>query len=354
MSGRMPELHPLRFGGGLSANELLGKLASASAASNSPKLWSAVSKYPSISNSVLNLPIEKTMAQSEIDAVRALLASKPRPVGWAARRKRLDEVGSVWPVADDVELTAVDINGVAGEYSIVPGSDPSRLLMFFHGGGYCSGSIQSHRRLVTEAGRAARMRTFAVGYRLAPEHPFPAAYEDALTAWQFLRDHDIPAANIAIGGDSAGAGLTIALMGRLRDADQELPACAWLMSPWTDLTMSGSTLASKAAADPLIHKEYLSELADAYLPAGMDRKDSRVSPLYAELEKFPPVLIQVGSDETLLDDATRFAGKAGAADVAVTLEIWPRMIHAWTLWNAHLEAGRRALMNAGAFIRTHM
>src|SRR6266568_4514814 len=140
------------------------------------------------------------MAQSEIDAVRALLTSKPRPVGWAERRKRLDEVGSVWPVADDVQLTAVDINGAPGEYSMVPGSDPSRVLMFFHGGGYCSGSIQSHRRLVTEAGRAARMRTLAVGYRLAPEYPFPAAYDDALTAWRFLRNQGIAAPHIALGG----------------------------------------------------------------------------------------------------------------------------------------------------------
>ena len=157
------------------------------------------------------------MAQSEIDAVRALLSSKPRPVGWPARRKRLDEVGAVWPVADDVEFTAVDVNGMPGEYSVVPGSDPSRVLMFFHGGGYCSGSIQSHRRLVTEAGRAARMRTLAVAYRLAPEHPFPAAYDDALTAWRFLRNQGIAAADIAIGGDSAGAGLTLGLIGRLRD-----------------------------------------------------------------------------------------------------------------------------------------
>jgi acetyl esterase/lipase len=149
------------------------------------------------------------MAQSEIDAVRALLSSKPRPVGWPERRKRLDEVGAVWPVADDVELTAVDVNGMRGEYSRVPGSDPSRVLMFFHGGGYCSGSIQSHRRLVTEAGRAARMRTLAVGYRLAPEHPFPAAYQDALSAWRFLRNEGIAAAHITIGSDSAGAGLLL-------------------------------------------------------------------------------------------------------------------------------------------------
>jgi len=291
------------------------------------------------------------MAQSEIEAVRALLGSKPRPVDWPERRKRLDEVGSVWSVADDIKLAAVNVNGLPGEWSIVPGSDPSRVLMFFHGGGYCSGSILSHRRLVTEAGRAAGARTLAIGYRLGPEHPFPAAYDDALTAWRFLRDENISAAHIAIGGDSAGAGLTVALITRLRDAHEELPSCAWLISPWTDLTMSGSTLLSKEAVDPLIHKHYLNELADGYLPAGIDRKDPRVSPLFADLKGFPPTLIQVGSAETLLDDAARFAAVAGAADVRVTLEIWPQMIHAWPLWNAHLEPGRRALASAGTFIR---
>ncbi len=294
------------------------------------------------------------MAQSEIEAIRTLLNSKPRPVEWRERRKRLDEVGSVWPVADDVKITSVDVDGVPGEWSIVPSSDPSRVVMFFHGGGYCSGSIVSHRRLVTEAGRAAGARTLAIAYRLAPEHPFPAAYDDVLTAWRFLRDRNIPAAHIAIGGDSAGAGLALALIGRLREAQEELPGCAWLISPWTDLTMSGTTLSSKEAVDPLIHKQYLIELADAYLPAGMDRKDPRVSPLYADLKGFPPVLIQVGSAETLLDDATRFAAVAGAADVRVTLEIWPQMIHAWPLWNARLEPGRRALASAGAFIRQHL
>ena len=294
------------------------------------------------------------MPQIEIDVVRALLSSKPRPIGWPARRKRLDDVGAVWPVAQDVGVTAVDVNGVPGEYSIVPGSDRSRVLMFLHGGGYCSGSIKSHRRLVTEAGRAAKMRTLAVGYRLAPEHPFPAAYDDALTAWRFLRDQGIAAAQIAIGGDSAGAGLTLALIARLLDACEEVPACAWLISPWADLTMSGSTLVSKAEVDPLIHKEYLNELAAAYLAAGTDRNDPRVSPLFADFRNFPPMLIQIGSDETLLDDATRLAAQAGAADVAVTLEIWPHMIHAWPLWNAHLEDGRRALASAGSFIRAHL
>ena len=287
------------------------------------------------------------MGQSEIDAVRALLTAKPRPVGWAERRARLDEVGSVWPVAGDVTFEAADLDGVPGEFSIVPGSDASRVLMFFHGGGYCSGSILSHRRLVTEAGRAAGARTLAVGYRLAPEHPFPAAIDDALGAWRYLRSQGIAAAQIAVGGDSAGGGLTLALITSLRDAKQELPGCAWLVSPWTDLTMSGETLATKDAVDPIIHKPYLGELADAYLPAGMDRKDPRVSALYADLRGFPPVLIQVGSSETLLSDSTRFAAAAGAAEVPVTLEIWPHMIHAWPMWNAHLEPGRHALAQRG-------
>jgi epsilon-lactone hydrolase len=291
---------------------------------------------------------------TEINTIRTLLTSKPRPEGWTERRARLDEVGSVWPPAADVKFTAVDIGGVGGEWSIVPGSDEVRVLIYFHGGGYCSGSIRSHRRMVSEAGRAAGIRTLAVGYRLAPEHPFPAAFDDALTAWRFVRRQGIAAAHVAVGGDSAGGGLTAALINRLREAGEEQPACAWLVSPWTDLTMSGATLSSKDAVDPLIHKPYLEELAGAYLPAAIDRKDPRVSPLYADLRGFPPTLIQIGSDETLLDDSVRFAAAAGTADVAVTLEIWPHMIHAWHLWNAHLEDGRRALASAGAFMRAHL
>jgi acetyl esterase/lipase len=287
---------------------------------------------------------------SEIDAIRALLTSQPRPVGWAERRARIDEVGSVWPVAGDIRLEAVDLGGVPGEFSLAPGSDAARVLMFFHGGGYCSGSIVSHRRMVTEAGRAARMRTLAVAYRLAPEHPFPAAHEDALTAWQYLRAQGFAADHIAVGGDSAGGNLTICLINRLRAAGDAQPACAWLASPWTDLTASGASYITKDAVDPLIHKGYIEELAGAYAGAA-DRRDPLISPLFADLTGFPPVLIQVGSAETLLDDSVRFAREAGAADVAVTLEIWPHMIHAWPMWNAKLADGRKALAQAGEFMR---
>ena len=294
------------------------------------------------------------MAQSEIDAIRALLSSKPRPVGWTERRERLDEVGSTWPPADDVSCEAVDCDGVPGEWSLAPGSERSRVLLYFHGGNYCSGSIISHRRLVTEAGRAARMRTLAIDYRRAPEHPFPAAHEDAMAAWRFLRRQDVAANHVAVGGDSAGGNLALALIQHLRATGEPLPGCVWLISPWTDLTMSGATLASKDAIDPLIHKAYLEELAAAYVPPAIDRKNPLISPLFADLSSFPPVLIQVGSAETLLDDAVRIAAAAGAADVPVTLEIWPQMIHAWPVWNAGLTDGRRALASAGQFIRVRI
>ena len=294
------------------------------------------------------------MEQTGIATIRALLASKPRPVGWAARRQRLDDIGSVWPVAADVTLAPVDVNGIAGEWSTVPGSDSSRVLLFLHGGGYCSGSIISHRRMVSEAGRAAGVRTLAVAYRLAPENPFPAAFEDALSAWHFLRAHGIAAEHIAIAGDSAGGGLSLVVALKLRDVKEQLPACLWLVSPWTDLTMSGSTLVTKDAVDPLIHKGYLCELADAYLGRAADRKDPSVSPLFADLTGMPPMLIQVGSAETLLDDSLRLAAAAGQTDVRVSLEIWPHMIHAWQLWNARLQPGREALGSAGNFMREHL
>lgn len=294
------------------------------------------------------------MAQTEIDAVRALLSGKPRPVGWEERRRRIEEVGAVWPVADDVKLEPADLDGVPGEWSIVPGADASRVLIYFHGGGYCSGSIVSHRRLATEAGRAGGLRALAPAYRLAPEHPFPAARDDALAVWRRLLREGYAAKQIAVGGDSAGANLTLALVGELKRAGEDLPGALWLLSPWVDLAMSGATLTSKSAVDPLIQKGYLEELAQAFAPPDMDRKDPRLSPLYADLKELPPTLVQIGSAETLLDDAVRFASAAGAADVSTTLEIWPHMIHAWPLWNAHLEPGRRALAHAGAFLRKHL
>ncbi len=291
------------------------------------------------------------MAEGEIESIRAILSSKPRPIGWEQRRQRLDEVGSIWPVANDIKLRTVDCGDVAGEWSLSPGADATRVLLYFHGGGYCSGSIASHRRLVTEAGRAAGISTLAISYRLAPEHPFPAAHDDAMIGWRYLRQQGIDARNIVVGGDSAGGNLTIALINALREVNEDLPACAWLVSPWTDLTMSGKTLESKDHIDPILHRGYLVELADAYAPTSLDRRNPLLSPLFSVLAGFPPMLIQVGSAETLLSDSTRFAEAAAEANVATTLEVWPEMIHAWPLWNAGLTDGRLALTSAGQFMK---
>lgn len=290
------------------------------------------------------------MADAEIDAVRAMLAARPRPADLPERRRRLDGLGAPYPVPADVRVEPVDAGGVPAEWTAAPGADPARVLLFLHGGGYISGSIRSHRHMVAQAGREAGARTLALGYRLAPEHPFPAALEDAVAGYRWLLSEGYAPARIAMAGESAGGGLAVAALASLRDAGAPLPACAWLSSPWVDLEMSGASMAAKAAADPLIQKGYLTELASMYL-SGADPRTPMASPLHADLRGLPPLLIQVGSAETLLDDAVRLAGRAGTADVRVTLQVWPDMIHAWHLFFPQVEAGRRSLAEAGAFIR---
>jgi len=292
-------------------------------------------------------------AESEVDVgiegVRALLKSLPRPTNWVERRERIDTVASAYGVAEDIRFEPVSIGSCDAEWSLAPRSDMSRVLLYFHGGGYCSGSIRSHRGMVAEAGRAARARTLALAYRLAPEHPFPAALDDAVVAYEFLLGEGYAADKIAIGGDSAGGGLTLATMIRLRERGRPLPACAWLVSPWVNLDMTGASIDSKDADDPLIHRGYLQELASAYR-SGADAKNPLISPVHADLRDLPPMLVQVGSAETLLDDAVAITERLGEADRRVTLEIWPRMIHAWHLWSPRVAEGRGALASAGRFI----
>ena len=286
----------------------------------------------------------------EIDALKAIFAAKPRPITWSERRDRMDEICAIDPPAPGIAFTPITIDGIAAEWSLASESDASRVLLYFHGGGYCAGSIVSHRSLVGNIGQDAGLRTLAIEYRLAPEHPYPAALQDALAAWRFLRAEGYAAKSIAIGGDSAGANLTLALIVALRDMGEDLPAAAWLVSPWVNLRMAGATLDSKAGTDPLISRDYLAGLATAFL-AGHDPADPAVSPLYADLARLPPVLIQVGSSETLLDDAVRLAGALGAAEVRATLEVWPLMVHAWMLWSARLAEGKAASKRAGAWLR---
>jgi len=291
------------------------------------------------------------MADPEIDVIREILASHPRPATLAERRQRLDALGARYSLPDDVRVERVDANGVAAEWTTTPAADPSRVIVYFHGGGYISGSLDSHRHVIAQAGREAQARTLSLGYRLAPEHPFPAALDDALAGYRFLLSSGFRAQRIIVAGESAGGGLAIAMQVSARDIGLELPAGTWCSSPWVDLTLSGGSLITKAAVDPIVSKPYLEELATAYLH-GADARLPLVSPIYADLSGLSPVLIQVGSCETLLDDSIRLAAVAGGAGVRVTLEVWPDMIHAFPLFYQQVAAGRRALTNVGAFIRS--
>ena len=290
------------------------------------------------------------MSNREVDAIREMLRSRPRPAGLAERRERLDGLGAAFALPQDVRTESVQAGGVPAEWTATPGAEPGRVILFLHGGGYVSGSIKSHRHMIAEAGRQAKARTLALEYRLAPEHPFPAALDDALAGYRFLLSSGFDPAAVVLAGESAGGGLAVATLVSLRDAGDKLPARAWCSSPGVDLTMSGSTMTSKASVDPLIQREYLTELADAYLH-GANPRDPLVSPIHADLHGLPPMLIQVGSAETLLSDSVALAARAGEADVRVTLQVWPDMIHAWHLFHPQLQAGREALQEVGRFAR---
>lgn len=293
------------------------------------------------------------MSETEIGTLRAMLLSRPRPAGLAERRQRLDALGQAYALAPDVSVTPVDANGVPAEWTSTPTADVSRVILFLHGGGYVSGSIASHRHLVAEAGRAAGARTLALDYRRAPEHPFPAAVDDAMAGYRFLLSTGVAPSRICIAGDSAGGGMTLASLVTIRDAGLTLPGCAWCISPWVDLECIGASMASKSAADPMIQRDYLREIGGMYLN-GADPRSPLAAPLHAEFAGLPPMLIQVGTAETLLDDAVRLAGRAAEADVRVTLETWPGMIHVWHLFHPQLAEGRRAIAAAGRFIRAAM
>ena len=292
------------------------------------------------------------MPDAEIDAIRRILEANPRPAGLHERRQRLDALGEQYPLPTDVRVETADADGVAAEWTAAPGAESERVILYLHGGGYTAGSLKSHRHMVAQAGREAKARTMALEYRLAPEHPFPAAVEDAVAGYRFLLSRGFSPNRIAVAGDSAGGGLTVALLVSLRDAGLPLPACAWCISPWVDLEGTGASMTAKATVDPMVQQGYLIELAEAYLD-GVNPRTPLAAPLYADLKGLPPMLIQVGSAETLLDDAVRLAGAAGSADVRVRLEVWPDMIHVWQLFYQQVAAGRRALAEAGAFIRSN-
>jgi monoterpene epsilon-lactone hydrolase len=269
------------------------------------------------------------------------------------RRAAFAPAGRLHPVPDDVMVTEVTAGGVSAHWLAAPGADTGRVLMFLHGGGFQMGSLRSDGELAARLGRAAGMRVLFPEYRLAPEDPFPAAIDDALTAWHWLRtSQDLPAASMAVAGDSAGGGLAAALLVAVRDAGQPLPAAAVLMSPTVDLTSSGASMTERADQDPFSTPALLRQLASDYL-AGADPETPLASPLFASLSGLPPLLIQAGTADLLLSDAERLAAAARRAGVDVTLHIGEGLPHVYPIMLGTPEAAQ-AIEQTGNFLRTRV
>jgi len=252
--------------------------------------------------------------------------------------------------APDAKCEKVDAGGVPAEWVAAPGFDGQRAVLYLHGGGYAIGSINTHRRLAYDISAACGARVLVIDYRLAPEHPFPAAVDDATKAWRWLLQQGFGANRLAIAGDSAGGGLTIATLVTLRDQKLALPACAVAISPWVDLEGIGNSMAARAAQDPMVQKVGLQWMADMYLK-GQNPRSPLAAPLHADLKGLPPVLVQVGTAETLLDDATRIAEKLHSAGVDVRLAIWPNMLHVFPFFAPILSEGRDGCIEIGNYIR---
>ena len=247
----------------------------------------------------------------------------------------------------------VNAGGVMAERVTTPAVHGNSHVLYLHGGGYVGGSPAYYRHLTWRIAAAARGLLFAIDYRLAPEHPFPAALEDAVTAYRWLLADGADPRQIAIIGDSAGGGLAFAMMLKVRDEGGPLPSVAVALSPWTDLALTGPSLRVNAEADPMLNVDDARLFADQYL-AGADPHNPYASPLYGDLVGLPPTLIQVGSDEILLDDAVRMTERLRAAGCRVELEIWPRMPHVWQLFAPVLPEARQAVARIGAFVQQRL
>jgi monoterpene epsilon-lactone hydrolase len=252
-----------------------------------------------------------------------------------------------------VERQPVRAGDTPAEWLIPSNPAPDRAVLYLHGGGYVLGSCATGRNLAAGIADACAARVLSLDYRLAPEHPFPAALEDALGAYRWLLSQGFAPQALALAGDSAGGGLCVALLVALRDAGDPLPTAAALISPDVDLTRTGESLRTRARADPMLEPEQIRIYTRAYA-AGQDLRHPLLSPVYADLRGLPPLLIHVGQDEILLSDSERLAQRAAAAGVDATLEVWPHMWHDWHSFAAWMPEARRALDRLGQFVRDHL
>ena len=293
--------------------------------------------------------------QDLIDTLRKqqLARAGQAPPTLAERRASFVPGGRPHPVPDDVLVTEVNAGGVPAHWLTAPGADPGRVLLFLHGGGFEFGSVRSDGELAARLGRASGMRVLFPEYRLAPEHPFPAAIDDVLAVWRWLRaGQGLSAGSMAVAGDSAGGGLAVSLLVATRDAGEALPAAAVLMSPTVDLTSSGASMTERAEQDPISTPALLRQLASDYL-AGADPKTPLASPLFAAMTGLPPLLVLVGTADLLLSDSERLATAAAEAGVNVTLDVGEGLPHVYPIMLGTPEAAE-ATEQIGTFLRTRV
>ena len=295
------------------------------------------------------------MSNEQRENLEANLRQAALPVdsGVSEQRQLLQKLSSAQPRPADVTVTATALGSVPTAEITVAGIESRHVVLYFHGGVYVLGDAFQAADLASQVGRRTQAKVFSVDYRLGPEHPYPAAVDDALAAYEALLGNGTAAADIAFAGESAGAGLAVATLVNARDHGLPLPAAALLMSPYADLTLSGATMETKRAVDPLLSRELLRARVPDYT-AGKDAALPLISPVFADLSGLPPLIIQGGTHEVLLDDAVRLAGLAAAADVEVTLDITPRVPHVFQTFYPVLDEAVAALDRAGLFLSAHL
>jgi monoterpene epsilon-lactone hydrolase len=298
---------------------------------------------------------ELSVSTEQREALDAILRQSAFPVDSSVEEQRrlLREAASAQPLPADVTVTAGSLGGVPTAEITVDGIEPRHVVLFFHSGVYVISDAFLEAGLASEVGRRTQAKVISVDYRLAPEHPYPAAVDDALTAYEALLGNGIAPSDIAFAGDSAGGGLAIATLVNARDHGLPLPAAAFVMSPYVDLTLAGETMETKRDADPLLSRELLEPRIADYT-AGQDPALALISPIFADLSGLPPLHIQAGSHEVLLDDAIRLARQAATAEVEVTLDITPGVPHVFQAYSPILDEAAAALDRAGQLLSAHL
>ena len=292
------------------------------------------------------------MSRAQLEQVIELLTSRERPENPTIEDSRagFEKLARVVGGSTPACVRQVDAGGVPSEFVSAEGASSDTVTLYLHGGGYVIGSPRTHREFARRLSVASQAQVLVIDYRLAPEDPFPAPVEDAVSAYRWLLDEGYAPEKLSIAGDSAGGGLTAATLVSIRDQGLPLPACGVCLSPWVDMEGLGDSMTTRADRDPMVQKEGLVAMAGVYL-ADADPRSPLAAPMYADLSGLPPLLIQVGGSETLFDDAIRLDEKARAAGVETTFEEWEDMIHVWHIFAPMLDEGQEAIQRMAEFMR---